>query len=161
MAGTIAVGTLVFLSGDYDGEIYLFNSYSPTPIWIYEHVGDYAIDIDMTDDGSLIAAACYGPLDGSTPDFFLFRRQSNIPVFDINTSGSLFTVDMAPDGSFCTTGGKAVHARIMGSGGLLYSIDCDLEGGFITGTVNLDGSDDNSGVKVEIPDLVDYFDYTD
>ncbi len=158
---TIAVGTLVFLAGDYDGEIYLFNSYSPTPIWVYENVGDYAINIDMTNDGSLIAVACYGPLDGSTPDFFLFRRNSNIPVFDINTSGSLFAVDISPDGSFCTTGGKAVHARILGSGGLVYSVDCDLGGGFITGTVNLDGSDDNSGVKVEIPDLIDYFDYTD
>ncbi|MCK4653429.1 MAG: carboxypeptidase regulatory-like domain-containing protein, partial [Candidatus Cloacimonetes bacterium] len=158
---TIAVGTLVFITGGYNGEIYLFNTYSPTPIWVYENVGDYAIDIDMNDDGSLIAAACWGPLDNSTPDFFLFRRNSNIPVFDINTPGSLVSVDMASDGSFCTTGGKAVHMRIMGSGGNLYSIDCDLGGGFITGTVNLDGTDDNSGVKVEISALNGYFDYTD
>ncbi len=158
---TIAVGTLVFITGGFDGEIYLFNTYSPTPIWVYEHVGDYAIDIDMNDDGSLIAVASYGPLNGGSPDFFLFRRQSNVPIFEINTSGSLFYVDMASDGSFCTTGGKAVHARIFGSGGNLYSVDCDLGGGFVVGTVNLEGSEDNSGVKVEVPDLVGYFDYTD
>ncbi len=158
---TIAVGTLVFITGGYDGEIYLFNTYSPNPIWVYEHVGDYAIEIDLTDDGSLMAVACYGPLNNSTSDFFLFRRCSNVPMFEINTPGSLFAVDIAPDGSFCTTGGKAVHARVMGSGGLLYSVDCDLGGGFITGTVNLEGSDDNSGVKAEVVELPTYFDYTD
>lgn len=157
---TIVCGTLTFITGGYNGQIYLFNNYSPNPVWVYDNVGDYAIDIDMNDNGSLIAAACYGPLDGSTPDFFLFRRNSNIPVFDINTSGSLFAVDMASDGSFCTTGGKAVHARIMGSGGNLYSVNCDLGGGFITGTVNLDGTDDNSGVKVEISTLNGYYDHT-
>ena len=158
---TIACGTLTFLTSDYNGQIYLFNNYSPNPVWVYEDVGDYAIDIDMDDDGSLIAAACWGPLDNSTSDFFLFRKQSNIPVFEINTPGSLASVDMASDGSFCTTGGKAVHMRIMGSGGNLYSVDCDLGGGFITGTVNLDGIDDNSGVKVEISALNGYYDYTD
>ena len=158
---TIACGTLTFITGGYNGQIYLFNNYSPNPVWVYDNVGDYAIDIDMNDNGSLIAVACWGPIDNSAPDFFLFRRQSNIPVFDINTPGSLVSVDMASDGSFCTTGGKAVHMRIMGSGGNLYSVDCDLGGGFITGTVNLDGTDDNSGVKVEISALNGYYDYTD
>jgi hypothetical protein len=158
---TIAVGTLTFLPAGYNGQIYLFNSYSPNPVWIYENAGDYVIDIDISDDGSLIATASYGPIDNSTADFLLFRRESNIPVFEINTPGSLFTVDLAGDGSFCATGGKAVHARIMGSGGNLYNIDCNLGGGFITGIVNLENSEDNSGVKVQIPELIDYFTFTD
>jgi len=158
---TIAVGTLAFVSGGYDGQLYVFNSYSPTPVWVYDNAGDYVIDVDMTDDGSLIAAATYGPQDHSKPDFFLFRKESNVPVFDINTNGSFFCVDIAGDGSFCTTGGKAVHARLMGSGGLLYSVDCDLGSGFVTGIVNLEGSDDNSGVKVLAQQLPEYYTYTD
>ncbi|MFC1898667.1 FlgD immunoglobulin-like domain containing protein [Candidatus Cloacimonadota bacterium] len=158
---TIAVGTLVFVTGGYDGQIYLFNSYSPEPVWVYDNVGDYAIDMDLTDDGSLLAVASYGPMSNATPDFFLFRRCSNVPMFDINTPGSLFAVDIAGDGSFCVTGGKAVHARQMGSGGVLYNVDCNLGGGDISGTVNLEGTDDNSGVKVEVPELTDYFTYTD
>ncbi len=158
---TIAVGTLIFLSNGYDGEIYLFNSYSPEPIWIYENVGDYIISIDITDNGDLIAAAGWGPMGNATADFFLFRRESNIPVFEINSPGSLFTVDIAADGSFCTTGGKAVHAREFGNGGYVYCVDCDLGGGFVIGSVNLEDNQDNSGVKVEFPDLVSYYDYTD
>lgn len=158
---TVAVGTLVFLSTGFDGEVYLFDVASPTPLWVYEHAGDYVIDIDMNSDGSLIAAASWGPLDHSTPDFMLFRRESNVPAFEINTLGSLDFVDMAEDGSFCATGGKAVHEREMGWGGMLYNIDCDLGGGFIVGTVDLVGSDDNSGVKVSVNGLVDYYGITD
>lgn len=158
---TIAAGTLTFVTGGYNGQIYIFNTYSPTPIWVYDNVGDYVIDLDLTDDGSLLAAASYGPLDNSTSDFFLFRKESNIPVFDINTPGSLFSVDISGDGTICAAGGKAVHARVMGSGGNIYNIDTNLGGGFIIGTVNLEGSDDNSGVKVEVSELTDYYAYTD
>ncbi|MCK5052190.1 MAG: T9SS type A sorting domain-containing protein [Candidatus Cloacimonetes bacterium] len=158
---TIAVGTLVFLTGDYDGEIFVFNTEAPEPLWIYENFGDYVTEIDMSHDGSIIAAAGYGPMDHSTADFLLFRKESNIPVYEINTPGSMEALDMASDGSFCTVGGKAVHAREFGNGGLVYSVDCDLGGGFITGIINLDGEDDNSGVKIEIPDLIDYFAYSD
>jgi FlgD Ig-like domain len=158
---TIAIGTLTFVSGGFDGQVYLFNSYSPTPIWVYDNFGDYVTKVDMNNDGSLIAVAGYGPLDHSTADFMLFRKESNIPVFEINTPGSMDALDLASDGSFCTVGGKAVHAREMGSGGLVYSIDCDLGGGDIAGIVNLEGLDDNSGVKVEIPELTDYFNFTD
>ncbi len=158
---TIAIGTLTFVTNSYNGQIYLFNSYSPEPIWIYENVGDYVIDIDMNNDGSLIAAASYGPLDHSTADFLLFRRETNVPVFEINTSGSMFFVDMTENGEFCTVGGKAVHAREMGSGGLLYSIDCDLGGGHISGRVDLEGTDDNSGVKAALLEIPELYTFTD
>ena len=158
---TIAVGTLVFITGGFDGELFVFNTYSPTPLWVYENFGDYITEVDMSQDGSLIAAAGYGPMDHSTADFLLFRKESNIPVYEINTPGSMFALDIASDGSFCTVGGKAVHARVMGSGGLLYCVDCDLGGGFIAGTVNLEGEEDNSGAKIEIPALIDYYTYSD
>jgi len=158
---TIAIGTLKFLTGAFDGEIYLFNRNSSTPVWIFENAGDEVIDIDISYDGSLIAAASYGPLDHSTADFFLFRRNSNVPVLEVNTAGSFFSVDISDDGSICAVSGKAVHAREMGNGGMLYNIDCDLGGGSITGVINLENTDENSGVKVSVNELVDYFDYTD
>ncbi|MBT5420835.1 MAG: T9SS type A sorting domain-containing protein [Candidatus Cloacimonetes bacterium] len=158
---TIAIGTLDFITGGYDGQIFVFNTEAPIPLWTYENFGDYVNEIDMSYDGSIIAAAGYGPMDHSTADFLLFRKQSNIPVFEINTPGSMEALDMASDGSFCTFGGKAVHAREMGSGGLVYSVDCDLGGGFVTGTINLDGEEDNSGVKIQIPDLTDYYTFSD
>ncbi|MCD6177263.1 MAG: T9SS type A sorting domain-containing protein, partial [Candidatus Cloacimonetes bacterium] len=158
---TIAVGTLDFITGGYDGQIFVFNTEVPIPLWSFGNFGDYVTEIDMSYDGSIIAAAGYGPMNNSTADFLLFRKESNIPVYEINTPGSMFGLDMASDGSFCTVGGKAVHARVMGSGGLVYSVDCDLGGGYITGTINLIGEEDNSGAKIEIPDLVDYYAYSD
>jgi len=113
------------VTGGYNGQLYVFNSYSPIPLWIYDDMGDYVIDVDLTDDGSLIAVASWGPVDNSTSDFFLFNRESEIPIFEINTMGSLECVDMAGDGFICTTGGKAVHERVSGSGGFLYCINCD------------------------------------
>ncbi|MDP8219858.1 MAG: T9SS type A sorting domain-containing protein [Candidatus Stygibacter frigidus] len=158
---TIAAGTLTFLTGGYNGQIYLFNIYSPTPVWVYENAGDYVIDVDLSADGSVLAAAGYGPYGATGDEFFLFRRQSNIPVYTIDAPGSMFAVDLSADGTFCTVGGKAVHAREMGSGGNIYSIDCDLGGGNITGNVNLDGAEDNSNVFVEVTGLIDYYGITD
>ncbi|MCP4708048.1 MAG: hypothetical protein GY869_05450, partial [Planctomycetes bacterium] len=37
---TIAVGTLIFESDGYNGEMYVFDSHSPQPLWIYENTGD-------------------------------------------------------------------------------------------------------------------------
>ena len=158
---TVAVGTLIFLDNGYDGEIFLFNTNSPTPIWIYENAGDYVTCADLTYDGSFLVAGGYGPLDHSSADFFLFRRQSSTPIFELNTQGSFSAVDIADDGSFCTVGGKAVHAREMGSGGLLYSVDCDLGGGTLNGQVILENTEDNSGARIELLELTDYYAYTD
>ena len=158
---TIAVGTLIFLTNGYDGEIYLFDKNSPTPLWVYENAGDYVVSLDMTADGSMIASAEYGDINHTKPDFMLFRRESNIPVFEINSPGSFYSVDIAEDGSSCVVGGKAVHARVMGSGGLVYNIDCNLGGGFVNGTVNLEGSNDNSGVTIAIEEPEGYYDYSD
>jgi len=158
---TIAVGTLTFITNGFNGQVYLFDINSPSPMWVYEDCGDYVVDVDLSADGSLVAACGYGPYSVPGPDLMIFRRISNIPVFTLETPGSLFGIDLAADGSFCTAGGKAVHAREMGSGGNIYSVDCDLGGGEIAGTVNLEGANDNSGVFVEVTGLVDYFAYTD
>ena len=158
---TISVGTIIFTSAGYDGDIYLFDTSSSTPMWIYEGTGDEVVDIDLSDDGSLIAVATYGPLDHSKPDFFLFNKNSSAPIFTINTEGSFFAVDISGDGTLCTVGGKAVHARVTGAGGIVYNIDCNYARGSINGIVNLEDEDDNSGVRVDILEIPNFHTYSD
>ncbi|MFP4471598.1 MAG: carboxypeptidase regulatory-like domain-containing protein, partial [Bacteroidales bacterium] len=158
---TIAVGTLVFLSGGYDGEVYLFNSYSPEPLWVFEHAGDQVGSISLSDDGSIIAAAGYGPMDHSKPDFYLFRKQTSSPIFTLTTQGSFNKVDLSADGMLCSVTGKAVHARVMGSGGLLYNINANPGGGTITGVVQADNGDPVGQVKVTVEGVENYFAWTE
>ena len=158
---TVAIGTLVFLSSDYNGEIYLFNTYSNEPLWVYQNCGDEITSISISEDGSLIAAAGWGPMDNTKPDFMLFRKESSVPLFTINTPGSFNSVDLSPDGTLCSVTGKAVHARVMGSGGLLYNINSNPGGGSVAGTVVLDGASTFENVKVQVEGIDDYYDYTD
>ena len=158
---TIAGGSLSFMADSYDGEIAIFNTYSSTPIWTYTGLGDEISNIDLSYDGSIIAAVGYGPMDNSKPDFFLFRRNSPTPYFTHSTSGSMFDVDLSDDGSFCSFGGKLVHARVMGSGGLLYSVNSHPGGATLEGMVNLTDSDNNQDARIDIPELDAYFGLSD
>jgi len=98
-------------------------------LWKFSGAGDEIASIDLSYDGSIIAAAGYGPIDNSKPDFYLFRKNSNNPYFTKSTSGSMFSTDLSEDGMIGSFGGKLVHARIMGSGGLLYSVNSNPGGG--------------------------------
>ncbi len=157
---TIAVGTLVFLTSSYDGELYVFDNNSPDPLWIYTNMGDMVQCVDVNSDGSIIAAAGWGPFDNSGPDFYLFRRQSSDPYFTLNTPGSLFCLDLSADGKECVTGGKGVHARAFGMGGNLYNINSDPGGGTLTGHAVKSGSTTQAGVKAEVLGITDYYNYT-
>ena len=157
----IAIGTLDFVASGYDGCCYLFNNYSNTPIWSYTGCGDEVTQAAMSADGSLIGFATWGPIDHSAPDLFLFRKQSNQPVAELNTAGSMEHIDIADDGTYCIVGGKAVHCREMGSGSRVFALQCLTDDmGTLSGTVNLIGNDNNSGVNVSIDELEDYFEVT-
>lgn len=159
---TIAVGTLIFTtSGGYDGELYVFNNYSPTPLWIYPNMGDMVQSVDLSADGSIIAAAGWGPVGNASPDLYLFRKQSNVPYFTVNSTGSFFTVDLSADGKLCVAGGKGVHAREFGMGGRLYNVNSDLGGGTLSGTVLRSGSGQLAGSKIQVAGQDTYFAYTD
>ncbi len=158
---TIAVGTLIFPSaGGSDGELYVFNNYSPVPLWIYPNMGDMVQCVDLSSDGSIIAAAGWGPIGNSSPDIFLFRKQSNEPYLTVNSPGSNFCLDLSADGKLCVAGGKAVHAREFGMGGKLYNINSDLGGGALDGLAVKLGSAQQAGTMIEIIGLNNYFTYT-
>ncbi len=154
---TVAVGSLVFFPTSYNGEIYLFNSWSPVPLWVFEGTGDEVSAIDLTEDGSLIAAATWGPITQDKPDFFLFRKESVVPIFTINTPGSFASVDISDDGTLCAVTGKAAHMREFGNGGFLYNIDSDPDGGKVSGMVDLQNTNDDANAKVVINELENYF----
>lgn len=157
----IAIGTLDFVSSGYDGCCYLFNNYSNEPIWTYTGCGDEVTQAAMSDDGSIIGFVTWGPMDHSTPDFFLFRKQSGTPIAELTTPGSMEHIDISATGLYTIVGGKAVHCREMGSGSRVYAIQCLTDDmGTLNGTVNLIGNDNNGGVSVSINELEDYFEMT-
>ncbi|NOR88497.1 MAG: hypothetical protein GQ527_12905, partial [Bacteroidales bacterium] len=72
----------------------------------------------------------------------------------------MFDVDLSDNGMYCSFGGKKVHARIMGSGGFLFSVNSNPGGGSLQGVAHLLNSDDHSGIRVNIPELDAYFGYS-
>ena len=160
----IAIGTLDFVntSYGYDGCCYLFNNYSNEPIWSYTGCGDEVTQAAMSDDGNIIGFVTWGPYDHSTPDFFLFRKQSNVPIATLTTPGSMEHIDISSSGLFSIVGGKAVHCREMGSGSRVYAfLNFPNDQGCMTGQVNLEGSTNNGGVTIAINELEDYYETTD
>lgn len=148
--GTIVAGTLIFFSSGNDGSVLAFDTYGDgTPLWIYGGTGDAVESIAVSDDGRVAAAVTWGDLAHTLPDLLIFDVATGTPTFELNTPGSLFAVDITPDGRRVFAGGKAVHARVFGNGGLLYLVDIDLGGGAIAGNIDLAGTNDDSGVLVE------------
>ena len=125
----IAAGTLNFLpSSTYDGKVRFFKvSNGNTPIWSYQNTGDEISAICFSKNGKVLAAVSYGPMDYSKDNIFVFQANpgDGIPVFTTKSSGSPFACSLSDDGTTLVTAGKAVHARIMGSGGNVYNIFVD------------------------------------
>jgi hypothetical protein len=148
---TIMAGSLIFLSAGYDGTIYMFDTFGEgTPNWIYTNVGDEVAAVALSDDGSIGAAITWGDLGNSLPDILVFERNSNVPVFTVNTPGSMFSLGISGDGKSIVAGGKAVHARQFGNGGNVYNIGVDLGGGAIAGLVTVPGPTTLDEVLVEV-----------
>ena len=147
---TIVAGTLLFYSNGYDGSIIAFDTYGGgIPKWIYTGAGDLVDDIALSDDGKVCAAVTWGDLNQAKPDLFIFDVQTGNLAYEVNTPGSFFTVDISHDGKRVFAGGKAVHAREFGSGGLAVLVQVDLGGGYVSGNVTLDGTSDYSGVLLK------------
>jgi hypothetical protein len=79
--------------------------------------------IDISYDGTVIAAASWGHMYDQSTDFWVFNKNSDIPFAEYNCTGSPQALDLSSDGLRCVVGGKAVHAREFGYGGRLYHFD--------------------------------------
>jgi FlgD Ig-like domain/Carboxypeptidase regulatory-like domain/PQQ-like domain len=144
---TIVAGTLIFYSTGFDGSIIAFDTYGGgSPKWINTGAGDLVDDIALSDDGKVCAVVTWGDLAHAKPDLFVFDVQTGNLAYEVVSPGSFFTVDISHDGKRIFAGGKAVHAREFGSGGLAFLVQVDLGGGSVSGNVSLTGATDNSGV---------------
>jgi hypothetical protein len=99
-------------------------------LWRYEYLGtpasthvDIASQMDFSPDGQRLAVGSWG---GSFPEIHVFARTDSIPLYTLDTPGSIFDVDIVstPDGgSHVSACGKGVHAGQSGRGGDLYAIE--------------------------------------
>lgn len=124
----IAAGTLNFVSStSFDGKIKVFkkdgNGFT---YWIYYGCGDEVSAVSFSKTGNILSASSWGEFNNNSEDLYIFKTfLGNIPIFKVNTPGSLFSCNTSNDGKVVVASGKAVHARQIGSGGLLYAIDVD------------------------------------
>ena len=146
---TIVAGTLLFYYAGFDGSVIAFDTFGDgTPKWIYTGAGDLVDDIALSSDGKVAAAVSWGDLAHSQPDLLVFDVQTGEVSYSITSPGSLFSVDISADGKKVFAGGKAVHAREFGNGGLIYYSEIDLGGGSVSGNVELENSSNFAGVIV-------------
>jgi len=124
---TVAGGTLRF--SPYAGRVLAVNwpsSGTPATMWQYGQYGDEVSSIDICDDGSVIVAGSWGQMNSTSGDVFTAFDHDGAVIFhlldDVDEPGSILSVAVSADGSFATASGKAVHARLMGSGGEVYGI---------------------------------------
>ncbi|MBD3162340.1 MAG: hypothetical protein GF346_08355 [Candidatus Eisenbacteria bacterium] len=108
----------------------LFDMPSSTPLWTFltqEASGDYQeipSDLVLTPDGSHLLAGSWGDQNNLNPEIHLFSRESAVPLFTVDTPGSVFDVDLVADGPcdlYLTACGKRVHSNEQGRGGHLFS----------------------------------------
>lgn len=124
--GTTAMcGTFDFTP--YSGMALMFDLTSNSIYWRYDQFGDVVNDCALSADGSIGVVCCWGKLEGTYGDVLtIFNRESSNPIFrlldDIDEQGSIMSVDISADGRYVTAGGKAVHARVLGFGGMVYGI---------------------------------------
>ncbi|MBM3318650.1 MAG: WD40 repeat domain-containing protein, partial [Candidatus Eisenbacteria bacterium] len=131
---TIAVGTWTNQNG---GQVLVFDRTISTPLWTDAGYGDWVAEVALTPDGGRIAAASWGRLGGSFgPIVSVYERRSATPIYTLGDDaiagvGSCFSVDISADGTAVLAGGKAVHAREMGSGGWVMAIDLGDPAGLV------------------------------
>lgn len=70
----------------------------------------------VSDDGSHFAVSSWGSQDNAHPEVMIFDRACQL-IGSIDTPGSVFSVDVSPDGKLVASGSKAVHANVFGRGG--------------------------------------------
>lgn len=138
-AATIAPDNQTVYFGFYKNtyktnKILRFDVSSSTPLWTYDYPTGSGSNqntmqwMDCSDDGRWLVAGSWGCDNGGDEVQVFDDMYPTAPVFGIDTPGSMFHVDMSPDGQYITAAGKHVHANTMGSGTDIYFAEIDLLG---------------------------------
>ena len=112
---------------------------SSNPIWTYDYptggggYQDVVEWMECSEDGRWVVIGSWGCQTGGGPEVCVIDDlYPSTPAFTIDTPGSIFHVDITPDGSYISASGKHVHANQMGSGADVYFAEIDhtgIEGG--------------------------------
>lgn len=127
--GTVLAGTFEY-RGTAGGKVTALAGVNGATRWECVCYGDFVNQVQVTPDGSRAAAVSWGTFGGPGGDVLtayegragqvLYRLSSGI-----DEPGSLFGLDLGADGKTLLAGGKAVHARQFGNGGMVYGIALD------------------------------------
>jgi len=131
---TIAIA---WYSDDYSSNSLTMISFSngSTPLWTWDSPQgngnqDSIAQMDISDDGEWVAFGSWGTADNADPEVLVFKSDIGTgPWFSIDTTGSVFSIDLSSDGEYICTGCKAVHANTQGSGGNIYAAHIDPASG--------------------------------
>jgi hypothetical protein len=119
---TIVAGTWTN-AAHMSGKVLVYDSSSSTPLWVDSGYGDTVAGVAVTADGGRIAAGSWGAYGLTQGNIItVYDRAAAVPIHAIGDDaitgvGSCMAIDIDADGHYLLAGGKAVHAREMGSGG--------------------------------------------
>ena len=112
---------------------------SSSPLWTYDYptggggYQDIVEWMECSEDGRWLVIGSWGCQTGGGPEVCVIDDlYPSTPAFTIDTPGSIFHVDITPDGNYISASGKHVHANQMGSGADVYFAEIDqtgIEGG--------------------------------
>ena len=125
---TVVCGTLDFVGGQIGGgKFQMWDGDSGTELIDYDEYGDMVASVALSTTGRYAIAGSWGQYGATFGDVVTcFIRTSSVPIFlladDLDEPGSVFSVAISDSGHYASAGGKAVHARQFGNGGMLYSI---------------------------------------
>ncbi|MBN2587003.1 MAG: T9SS type A sorting domain-containing protein [Candidatus Fermentibacteraceae bacterium] len=125
-----------FYSSSYlTNRIYRFDPASSTPLWTYDTPTgsgsnqDVVSWMECSSDGSYVAMSSWGCQSGGGDEVIVLDDDApTAPIYSINTPGSMWYVEISPDGTYITAAGKHVHANVMGSGADVYMADASTQG---------------------------------
>ena len=119
-----------------------FDISSSTPLWTYDYptggggYQDVVEWMECSEDGRWLVTGSWGCQTGGGPEVCVIDDlYPSEPAYTIDTPGSIFHVDITPDGNYISASGKHVHANQMGSGADVYFAEIDqtgIEGGSLS-----------------------------
>jgi len=122
--GNYLYGTSNKFNPGSNGRIYSWDiSNGVNELMHYDFLGDggiyrnFAEEISVSDSGDIFAVGLWGNEDFSGKEIFVFNKNSNQPIYSVDTQGSVMDLEISPTGDQLVTANKDVHAELWGGGG--------------------------------------------
>jgi hypothetical protein len=90
-------------------------------------------DVSCSADGSRFAVGLWGDQGNVAHEIRVYSSTQNAPIQTVNLPGSVFDIDLSPDGQRVAAASKAVHANTFGNGGRIDLVDTGNEDFMVRG----------------------------